>query len=118
MHLYPPQGLKTCAQVLFLILAAFGCSQVVSAQSQANAADLRGYVRDPQGAAVPNATVTAVNTGTHISRSGTSGGDGGYQLVGLPPGNYDITVEARNFKKALLPAVKLAITTTKVLRFT
>jgi len=31
------------------------------------------------------------------------------QMLNLPPGIYDLAVEATNFKKALLPAVKLTV---------
>src|SRR5882724_6385946 len=109
MYSYPPRWTKISAQLLFLYFAFLGCSNVVFAQTQASAADLRGYVRDQQGAGVPNATVTATNPGTGLTRSVTSGGDGEYQLMNLPPGTYDLAVEAKNFKKAMLPAVKLTV---------
>ena len=79
------------------------------AQSQSDAADLRGYVRDQQGAVVANATVTARNPATNQSRTTTTNDEGFYQLVNLTPGDYDVTVEAPSFKKASLPGVKLTI---------
>jgi hypothetical protein len=109
MYSYPSRWTKFSAQLVFLFFAFLGCSTVVSAQTQASAADLRGYVRDQQGAGVPNAIVTATNPATGLNRSVTSGGDGEYQLLNLPPGTYDLTVEATNFKRTLLPAVKLTV---------
>jgi len=97
------------ASFCFCFLRSWVVRIVVLAQTQATAADLRGYVRDQQGAGVPNATVTATNPGTGLTRSVTSGGDGEYQMLNLPPGIYDLAVEATNFKKALLPAVKLTV---------
>jgi hypothetical protein len=79
------------------------------AQSQSNAADLQGFVRDPNGAVVTNATVTAHNAGTNTSRSATTNGDGFYKIIDLPPGDYEITVEAPTYKRAVVSAVKITV---------
>ena len=79
------------------------------AQSQSNAADLQGYVRDPNSAVVVGATITARNPATNFSRSTTSNDEGYYQLVSLPPGEYEVSVEAPNYKKAVVPAYKLTV---------
>ncbi|MFY9619576.1 MAG: carboxypeptidase-like regulatory domain-containing protein [Pyrinomonadaceae bacterium] len=91
------------------------CATVISfaggamSQSQSNAADLQGTVRDPQGAAVTGATVTARNLATNISRDATSNDEGVYQILGLPPGSYEVTAEAQGFSKARVPSVTLTI---------
>jgi len=109
MSAFPLQCLKLSAKlILLLTIAVFGAS-VVLGQAQSNAADLRGYVRDQQGAVVTSATVTARSTATNTSRTAATNGEGFYQFVNLPPGDYDLMVEAQSFKKALLPAVKLTI---------
>jgi len=82
---------------------------VVFGQAQSNAADLQGFVKDSTGAVVANATVTARNPGTNISRSTTTNDEGHYRIVNLPPGEYEITVEASNFKKAVLTKVVLTV---------
>jgi hypothetical protein len=78
-------------------------------QAQSDAADLRGFVRDQQGAVVANATVTARNPATNSTKTATTNEEGFYQILNLTPGDYDVSVEAANFKKASLPAVKLTI---------
>ena len=78
-------------------------------QAQSNAADLSGTVTDPSGAVVAGATVTARGSGTGIVRTATSNAEGNYQFIGLPPGDYDITVEAKNFKKSVLSGIKLTV---------
>lgn len=98
--------------VLFLALAftaVLVCSPDARGQAQSDAANLGGYVRDPRGAVVPNAVVTARNPATNITRSANSNGDGFYQIVNLPPGTYEVTAEAPNFKRAVLPNVKLTV---------
>src|SRR5947207_10029426 len=103
------QFLEYSARVILFVAIVAGGAGAVMGQAQSNAADLRGYVRDQQGAVVTNATVTARNAATNTLRSATTNGEGVYEFVNLPPGDYDLTVEAQSFKKALLPAVKLTI---------
>jgi len=92
-----------------LLVIGLMCASVALGQAQSNAADLHGFVKDGTGAVVPNATVTARNPATNISRSTTSDDGGNYRIVNLPPGDYEITVEAPNFKKAVLTKVTLTV---------
>lgn len=78
-------------------------------QAQASAADLTGTVVDPNGAVVAGATVTARNLGTNIERTATSSDDGTYRLIGLPPGEYEVTAEAATFKKVSITPVRLTV---------
>jgi hypothetical protein len=78
-------------------------------QAQSNAADIQGTIKDPTNAVVANATVTARNPSTNFSRTATSNDEGFYRLINLPPGDYEITVEAANFKKAVLPKITVTI---------
>jgi hypothetical protein len=91
-----------------LVTAVFG-SGIALGQTQSNAADLQGVVRDQSGAVVNGATVTARNVGTNTTKTTTSNDDGGYLIVNLVPGDYEVTVEAANFKKSVLPDVKLTV---------
>jgi hypothetical protein len=78
-------------------------------QAQSNAADLQGFVRDPQGAVVSGATITARNTATNSSRDTTSNDDGFYKITSLAPGEYQVTAKAANYKTALLPSVRITV---------
>jgi hypothetical protein len=84
-------------------------SGIAYGQTQSNAADLQGTVRDPSGAVVSGATVTARHSATNISKATTTNDQGAYLIVNLTPGDYEVTVEAANFKKAVLPAVTLTV---------
>src|SRR6266550_3956963 len=101
--------LKVSVRLIHLLAITVVGASVALAQAQSDAADLRGYVRDQQGAVITNATVTARNPATNLTRTATTNDQGFYQLVSLTPGDYDVTVEAQSFKKASLPAVKLTI---------
>ena len=89
--------------VMFLSVAAG------LAQTQSNAADLRGTVADPSEAVVPGATVTAKNIATGVSRSVTASDSGEFQFIALPPGDYEVTAEASTFKKTVISPVKLTV---------
>lgn len=106
-------SLKTCLtrsiQLFLATLLLLVCVSSTFGQAQANAADLQGFVKDATGAVVANATVTARHPGTNVTRSTTTNDEGLYRLVNLPPGEYEITVEAANFKKAVLPKVVLTV---------
>ncbi|HEX8136437.1 MAG TPA: TonB-dependent receptor [Pyrinomonadaceae bacterium] len=109
MRAFPPQRLSGYVRLLSLCAAVLCCASAALAQAQSNAADLRGFIRDPAGAAVTGASVTARNPATNITRDATTNGEGFYQIVNLPPGSYEITVEAANFKRAVVPSVQLTV---------
>src|SRR5689334_20868420 len=95
---------------LISLLAIFLLSaNVALGQAQANAADLQGTVTDSTGAVVPNATVTARNPAKNISRDATTNDQGLYRIVAVPPGDYEVTVEAQSFKKAVLTKVTITV---------
>lgn len=96
-----------CAISLCVVL--FACASGAFAQSQANAADLDGVVSDPTGAVVAGATVKARNTGTNFTRDTTTNNEGFYQITNLPPGAYEVTAEAPNFKRVVLSDVKFTV---------
>ena len=109
MRVFPQRCLPIFTRLVVLFVATFLSTSVIFAQSQSNAADLQGFVRDPSGAVVQNATVTARNPATNTSRTTTSNDEGFYQIVNLPPGDYEVTAEAANFKRTVLPAVTLTV---------
>ena len=90
------------------IITTFSVSAIL-AQSQVNAADLNGTVVDPQGAVVAGATVTIKNAAVNISRTVTTNNSGEYSIIGLPPGDYEITAQAATFKKTVISPVKLTV---------
>jgi hypothetical protein len=113
MFASPTQWLNPSIRLTALLLATIVCgllgSGVAFGQTQSNASDLQGFVRDPSGAVIGGATVTARNPATNTSKATTSNEDGAYLIVNLTPGEYEVTVEAANFKKAVLPGVKLTV---------
>ena len=102
---YVPLSIQLAAVIATVLVFA----NVTFGQAQAAGADLQGVIKDPTGAVVPNATVTARNPATNLSRTTTSNDEGFYRIVNLTPGDYEITVEAANFKKAVLTKVTFTV---------
>jgi hypothetical protein len=83
--------LRPCG--VLLSLAAISASL-----SFAQQAALSGYVKDPTGAVVPNANVTATRTDTAAKWSTLSSDAGFYEFPALLPGPYEISVEKAGFQ--------------------
>jgi len=62
---------------------------------------ISGTVTDNNGAVVANANVTATNPATNFSRTATTDDSGFYSIPNLPVGNYNVAIEAANFKKSI-----------------
>jgi hypothetical protein len=58
-----------------------------------------GNVTDPQKAALPGATVRAVNTGTSVAVETVTDASGGYAFRNLPPGTYDLSASLQGFRE-------------------
>lgn len=99
---------RSC-RITSLLLITIAAASVAFGQAQSNAADLQGTVTDATEAVVPNATVTARNAATNVTRTATTNEDGFYRIINLPPGDYEVTIEARNFKKYVAPKVTLTV---------
>jgi len=59
---------------------------------------LLGTVTDPNGAAVPGASVSATETATGVKQTIATDGRGFYAFQSLPVGRYDVEVRASGFK--------------------
>lgn len=90
---------SAAALALLIVCLAFGASHA-AAQSQASSGQIAGDVTDPNGAAVPNATVTVTNKETGLTRTANTSDDGLYTIVLLPPGTYTVTAQASNFAES------------------
>jgi hypothetical protein len=68
------------------------------AEAQVLYGSLVGNVKDPSGAAVPKASITATNQGTNLTREAVTDESGGYSLTDLPTGNYTLKISQQGFK--------------------
>ena len=59
---------------------------------------IMGTAKDPSGAVIPGAQVTATNTETHVSQVVSTNDQGFYTFSALPPGKYEVAIIAPSFK--------------------
>jgi len=97
--------------LLFLLLASSG----LVAQSTTS---LHGVISDAKGAVLPGASVKIYNSQTGFTRTVTSGGDGVYQFLQIPPATYTVTVTASGFAAIKRESVTLLVSSPATLDFT
>jgi hypothetical protein len=85
--------------------------------AQVTTGDIVGRVVDATEKTVPGASVTAVNKGTGQVRTATTNEAGEFSITDLPPGKYDITVEAPSFSKSLVRDYELNVGANRTLNF-
>ena len=70
---------------------------------------IRGAISDPSGAVVQNATVTARQVETGLTRSTTSDSTGNFVILELPVGHYHLEVAAKGFRTYLQDGISLNV---------
>jgi hypothetical protein len=90
-----------CAFLILLVAMDVAAQQITGS--------IRGVVTDPSGAVVQAAVVSAQQSETGLMRSAPTGRDGGYVLVELPIGHYQIRVEAKGYQKYLQKGITLEV---------
>ena len=75
---------------------------------------LRGVVTDPSGRVVANADVRVTNERTNEVRTVKTGADGAYTVPLLPPGTYQVDIDAKGFARTIVSSVVIAVTETNV----
>src|SRR5271155_4263270 len=81
-------GVFACITLCMLVLG-----YAATTKAQVDTATLSGTVSDPQGLAVRGAKLTITNAGTGAVRTVVSDEAGRYNVVGLPPGRYKVSVD-------------------------
>lgn len=99
----------------FFFLAVLGMAilgawaKPTCAQVGASVAQLNGTVRDASGGSVAKATITLRETETNRTYSAVSNDNGLYVVANLPPGKYELTVEASGFAKSTQTGIVLTV---------
>ena len=86
-----------------LILSVFPCSAQVTRSS------ILGYVYDPSGAVITDASITVFDARHSVIRRTTTDSSGAYIVVGLAPAQYSISASAPNFAEVTQPQVTLEV---------
>src|SRR5688572_31763649 len=96
--------------LLCLTTASFG-------QSNVSSGDVKGTLRDAQGAVIVGAQITVTHIETGAVRTATSNEEGQYLLLSLRPGQYSVRTEFMGFTPQLVPMVDVVVGQTVVLDF-
>jgi outer membrane receptor protein involved in Fe transport len=95
--------------VCWLVVAGFAALLAPRLCAQDATGRIIGNVTDPSGASVAGAKITVVNVGTKITTMATTDNAGFYQVLSLPIGYYDVTVEKTGFEKVVFTKQQLQI---------
>lgn len=89
------------AAILFVLLA--------NAAWASDGGNLLGTITDPHGAAIPSATVTAIDIATGVKRTIATDDRGAYSFQNLPVGTYELQVAAAGFKTVRRTAIAIDV---------
>jgi hypothetical protein len=96
------------AVLLFLVAGGFG---------QEVTGGFFGTVQDSSGAVIPGAVIQLRNAGTGRVAQTVSDESGNFSITLLPIGNYEVTAEAKGFKRATVEDVTLRVNDNRRLVF-
>jgi hypothetical protein len=91
-----------------LVLVALLAGSTVWGQATTS---IRGTVTDPSGSVVSDASVVLTNNESKTERTATTGVQGGYQFLFVPPGTYNLSVTAQGFKRYEQTGLELLVNT-------
>ena len=100
----PYSSFLSLVRSVFLLVVVFSGVRIASAQSDLGR--ISGFVKDPSGASITGAKITARNQ-SGVERQTTSNESGYYVITNVPPGFYTVTVEAAGFQRYQSSANKL-----------
>jgi len=93
----------------YFLLALMLAIIPAAATGQVSNGSISGSIADPQGSAVPEATVTATNKATNQELRTTSDNAGLFRLGLVPPGTYRVEVAKPGFRMAVYDSVEVAV---------
>src|SRR6266852_4114127 len=98
-------------KLLVVSLVAFFIVWASPAFSQTSSTSVRGAVTDPSGSVVQGATVVLANAESKTERTATTGVQGEYQFLFIPPGSYSLIVTREGFSRYEQTGLQLLVNT-------
>ncbi|HEV8076158.1 MAG TPA: TonB-dependent receptor [Candidatus Acidoferrum sp.] len=95
----------------------FPANTSVLAQGTGTSGQVRGMVTDATGGTVPKATVEIEDAEKGVRRTALTGSDGEFQVTGLPPSTYSVTVRLAGFQTETHRNVVVNVGQTLILDF-
>ena len=93
----------------WLVVLSMAVALPGGAQTQITTGVIQGAVTDASGAATPGVTVEAVNVETNLTQSRTTGSDGRFVFLQLPPGRYRVTFTLAGFATVVRDGIDLTV---------
>ncbi len=95
---------------LFAVMVLLGIGLLNGVRAQTSTVgSISGTVRDPQGAAIPDAEVVIEEETTGQTRTVKTDEDGDYSAQSIPIGRYSVSVAPPGFKKTLATGVEVHV---------
>ncbi len=91
------------------ILAVIGAARILTAQPNVANGDIQGTVTDPSAAVVVGAAVTLTSSLTGLRRTAATGPTGEFRLMVIPPGEYEVQIDANGLRSARFRDVRVSI---------
>ena len=107
-------SLSLACWIGMFLLYLLGASVLMA---QMPTATILGFVRDPSGAVVPQANLTARNMETGQTRTSVSADDGSYRFSALPIGKYEVRSEKTGFETDVHSGLTLNVGDEAVVNF-
>ena len=113
--MYNSAYMKTCLaratkavlfRMAFSLATVFLLALSAIAQTAANTGEIKGVVRDPDQALVPNCPVTLTNQQTAIKTTGVADVQGAFSFR-VPPGTYVVQADGPGFQASVSPELKV-----------
>ena len=101
--------MKKLSGVVCLLIACLALAGLAWGQAQIATGTIQGDVADEKGGAVPGATVEIKNLDTNLTRTQTTGEDGRFTFLLLPPGRYTVTASKQGFATIVQENVNLTV---------
>src|SRR5438105_9340952 len=96
----------------FLFLCSLALLISTVCFSQSDRGTITGSVTDPAGAVVPGAHATARNTETGAIFETVTTSTGNYDILQLPAGIYELTIESSGFGKFVQQGIRVFVAQT------
>ena len=97
---------RTSMILIPCVILLFACGPLFG---QTATATLSGVIVDSNGAVVPGADISVVDTAKGLRRQASTNADGMFTVPLLPPGNYSLTVRREGFTQVEVPNVVLNV---------
>ena len=85
------------------------CLTALLATAQIDSGSIVGAIRDPSGAAVPNATITLTNDATGVARTTATNTSGEYQFAAVTPGTYSVKAVGKGFSAQIEKNIEIHV---------